>query len=273
MAGDGQMKPWARLARRRGVVQFVSALLLNSAVTQHVTKGIPCPALNCYACPAASFACPIGTLQRAVGERRVPLYVLGAVALVGALIGRGACGWFCPFGWIQDLLFKLPVGKLRLRNRFTWTRYLVLALLVGLIPYLTAEPWFCKLCPAGTLEAGIPLAIASADIRALIGGFFWLKIGMLGLLLGAAATIRRPFCRWVCPLGALWAPLNRVSSIRLSVNADRCTRCDRCRQVCPVDVRAYEDADSAACVRCLACVEECPTEAISIAALHPPSRA
>ena len=255
---------WGRLAGRRTAVQVVSALVLNSYFTQAVTKGLPCPALNCYACPAAAFACPIGSLQHFAGRHKFPLYVLGVVGLVGALIGRASCGWFCPFGWFQELVYKTPVPKWRLPNRFNWTRTVVLVALVGVVPFLTREPWFCKVCPAGTLEAGIPVALLSADIRALAGTLYWAKLGLLGGFVAWMSVTRRPFCRWVCPLGALWSPFNPVSAFRLRVEQERCIRCDRCQEVCPVDIRVYENPDSPACIRCLQCVRECPVECVEV---------
>ena len=262
---DGIGRLWLWLAKRRTPVQILSALTLNSYFTQRITKGLPCPALNCYTCPAAAFACPIGSLQHFAGRRRFPLYVLGFVGLVGALIGRASCGWFCPFGWFQELVYKLPTPKLRLPNRFNWTRYVVLAALVGIIPLLTREPWFCKLCPAGMLEGGIPMALVSTDIRAMIGTFYWIKAAILVIFLAWMSTTRRPFCRWICPLGALWSPFNPVSSFRLGVDQDRCIRCNRCQEVCPVDIRIYENTSSGACIRCLACVSECPVACIQVA--------
>jgi len=254
------------LAERRTIVQIVSALTLNSYFTQRITKGIPCPALNCYACPAAAFACPIGSLQHFVGRRKFPLYVLGVVGLAGVLIGRANCGWFCPFGWFQELVYKLPTPKLRLPNRFNWTRTVVLAVLVVAIPFITGEPWFCKLCPAGTLEASIPMALFSADVRGMIGVLYWIKIGILGAMIAWMSVTRRPFCRWICPLGTLWSPFNPVSSFRLQVDQDRCTRCNRCQQVCPVDIRVYADPTSGVCIRCLQCIRECPADCISVTA-------
>ncbi len=255
---------WLWLGKRRWVVQIISALGLNSYFTRLVTKGIPCPALNCYACPASSFACPIGTLQHFVERSKPPLYVLGVIGLVGALIGRGSCGWFCPFGWFQELVYKLPVPKLRLPNRFNWTRYIVLVVLVLIIPFLTREPWFCKLCPAGALEAAIPVALTSSDIRALIGTMYWVKIFIFGGLLAWMTTTQRPFCRWICPLGALWSPFNPVSAFQLDVDLDNCKKCDLCRAACPVDIRVYENPVSDACIRCLQCVEVCPTQCITV---------
>jgi len=260
---------WRWLAQRRTVVQLVSALTLNSYFTQHITRGIPCPALNCYACPAAAFACPIGTIQHFIGRKKFPFYTLGVVGLIGAIIGRGSCGWFCPFGWFQELVYKIPVPKLRLPNRFNWSRYIILSALVIAIPFTTRAPWFCKLCPAGMLEAGVPLALLSADIRAMLGTMYWIKLGILGVTLTWMSATRRPFCRWICPLGALWSPLNPVSSFRLHVDQDVCTRCGQCQEVCPVDICVYENANAGACIRCLECVSVCPMDCITIHAIRP----
>ncbi len=261
----GGTRFWGWLARRRGVVQIASLLSLNSYFTQRITGGIPCPALNCHACPAAAFSCPIGAIQQFIGQQKLPLYVLGVVGLVGALIGRGSCGWFCPFGWFQELMYKLPTPKLRLPNRFNWTRYVVLVILVIVIPFITGEPWFCKLCPAGTLEAGIPVVLLMPEITRLIGTLYWIKLGILGIVLAWMSATRRPFCRWICPLGALWSPFNPVSSFRLQVDQQTCIRCNRCQTVCPVDIRVHEDPASGACIRCLECIRECPVDCISVA--------
>lgn len=260
---------WKRLAQRRGIVQIISALTLNSYFTQHITKGIPCPALNCYSCPAAAFACPIGTIQNFIGRKKFPFYVLGAIGLVGALVGRASCGWFCPFGWFQELMYKLPVPKWRLPNRFNWIRYVVLAALVVAIPYITSDPWFCKLCPAGTLEAGIPVVLLSPEVRSMVGAMYWIKLSILGTFLAWMSVTKRPFCRWICPLGALWSPLNPVSSFRLHVDQDTCIQCNRCQQVCPTDIRVYENPNSAACIRCLQCIQVCPVDCISVVSPGP----
>jgi ferredoxin-type protein NapH len=257
-------KLWLWIAQRRRAVQVLSALTLNSYFTARITKGLPCPALNCYACPTAAFACPIGSIQHFAARHRVPWYVLGVVGLVGALVGRASCGWFCPFGLLQELVHKIPVPKLRLPNRFNWTRYIFLAVLVVIVPYLTGEPWFSKLCPAGTLEAAIPVALLDTDVRAALGLLFWIKLGILGVFLGWMSVTRRPFCRWVCPLGALWSPFNPVSSFRLSVDLERCIKCNQCQEVCPTDIRVYEDSHSAACIRCLKCIPECPVQCIAV---------
>jgi ferredoxin-type protein NapH len=259
---------WHWLAKRRTVVQILSALGLNSIITRDTTMGLPCPALNCYACPAASFACPIGSIQHIAGaQHKIPFYVLGTVGLVGVLVGRGSCGWLCPFGWFQELVYKIPVPKLRLPNRFNWTRYVVLVVLVFVIPILTRETWFCKLCPAGMLEGGIPQVLLDAGIRQLVGAFYWLKAVILVGFVAWMSVTRRPFCRWICPLGALWAPFNSVSALRLHVDQAACIQCNRCQKVCPVNIRVYENPNDPSCIRCLACMRECPTDCISVKSL------
>jgi polyferredoxin len=300
---------WPRLWTKRAWVQIGFLVLSNSWFTRNVTKAIPCPGLNCYACPLASVACPIGSLQHFVGQRRIPFYLLGALALIGALGGRVACGWSCPFGWLQEQIHKLPVKKwpVRPRKRAAWWVLLLVSagyaagvwalvaaglsgvvlacfLVAGfalyawlgasrlfgllgltlLLPFFTSEPWFTKLCPAGMLEGGIPQVLLSAELRALIGPFFWLKLAILVLFLAWMAVTRRPFCRWICPLGAIWSPFNRCSTLQLRVDRKACIRCDRCQQVCPVDIRIYEHQTDPACVRCMQCVNECPVSCIHV---------
>ncbi len=249
---------------RRWPVQLASFLVMNSYFTQGVTKGLPCPGFNCYACPTAIFACPVGSLQHFVIIREIPFYVLGAVAFVGALGGRAACGWLCPFGFLQELMYKLPLPKWQLPSRLGWLRYVFIALLVVAIPYITLEPWFCKLCPQGTLEAGIPQIFLLPELRALIGWLYALKIAILLAFLAWMAVSKRPFCRWVCPLGAIWSPFNPVSAVRLEVDNRACILCNRCQQVCPVNIRIYDNADAIECVRCLECVRVCPVDCIHI---------
>ncbi|PKO23474.1 MAG: 4Fe-4S binding protein [Chloroflexi bacterium HGW-Chloroflexi-1] len=249
---------------RRWVVQLAAFGLWNSLLFPGL-KALPCPALNCYGCPFAVVACPIGTLQHFIVIREAPFYMLGVLGIIGALVGRISCGWLCPFGFLQDLLYKLKAPKLRLSNRFGWLRYAVLVVLVGLIPFFTLEPWFCKLCPTGTLEAGIPWLALRPDLRHLAGWLFWSKVGILVFFLAWMVFTRRPFCRFVCPLGAIYSLFNRFSALQLRVDESACARCDRCQEVCSMDIRVYENPQSGQCVRCLECVRACPKGAVRLA--------
>jgi len=239
--------------------------LLTRTIYQGPLKGFCVPSLNCYACPLAVFACPIGTIQHFVGygAYHISLYAIGILGVVASAIGRMACGWICPFGFLQDLLFKVRTGKLSLPRWTAYGKYVVLAVLVFIIPFITKEPWFCKLCPAGGLEGAVPLLILDSSLRPLLGAFFALKMAILGLFLAAMVCIKRPFCRTACPLGAIFSFFNRISIFRLQVNLDKCTKCDKCYRVCPMDIKVYEDPNDIDCIRCLDCKHVCPEGAVS----------
>ena len=240
-------------------------------------KQLCLPGLNCYSCPGALGSCPIGAMQAVISGNRhnFSFYVLGTLMLFGALLGRLVCGFLCPFGWIQQLLHKIPVKKLHVpKIPDRWLRklkYVILALFVILLPMLAVDvyglgaPWFCKwICPAGTLEGGLPLVSANASLRMGLGFTFWWKIALLGLTLIASMVIYRPFCKYLCPLGAFYALFNRWSLTRMEVNEGSCIRCNRCMQVCPMQVNVLKDINSAECIRCGRCAGNCPAGAIDL---------
>jgi ferredoxin-type protein NapH len=269
--------------RARRIVQVGSLFALNPYfqyfgtrfIYQGGVKYVCAPGLNCYACPLAAFSCPIGSLQHGfsllslkVREFKLALgallYVLASVGLVGAILGRIPCGWICPFGFLQDLMYKIPFRKLRLPRRINLGRYFFLVIVAAFIPFITAESWFSRLCPAGALEGGVFLKAVPPDAPLpQTGWFFWFKIAILVLFLLWMTASKRPFCRAVCPLGALFGVFNRVSLYRIAVDDSKCTICGRCREVCPVDINIFDDPNSPDCIRCLECKRECPAEAIT----------
>ena len=185
---------------------------LHGKIFRGGLKAACVPGLNCYSCPAAAASCPIGALQAVIGSSRfqAAYYVAGFLILAGVLLGRAVCGFLCPFGWFQELLHKLPTRKFSTRRLhiLTWLKYGVLALFVIVLPMTIVnevgmgDPFFCKyLCPAGSLEGGIPLAFADASIRASLGGLFtWKSCILLGVVT-LAVFCYRPFCKWICPRG------------------------------------------------------------------------
>jgi len=248
-------------SRRRTAIQIIAAAAANSGLP--ALKFCPYPGLNCYACPLASFACPMGSLQNFLSLRRFPFAIAGFFVTIGAMFGRAVCGWACPFGLFQDLLAGVgPRRKLARSNRWARMRYVVLVGLVAIGALATGSPIFCKLCPAGTLGAGIPQVILRPFLRQMIGPLYWIKVGLLAVLVLVALFVKRPFCRFLCPLGAVYSPFNRVSLMRMRVDYSACTKCNACKHVCPVDIAIYEDPDSDACIRCLECTR-CP--AVSVA--------
>lgn len=100
---------------------------------------------------------------------------------MGVLLGRFICGFLCPFGWLQELLHKIPVPKLSTRKLkpLRYLKYVILAVFVIMLPLIVVnelgmgDPFFCKyICPQGVVEGAIPLAIANEGIRSALGALF-----------------------------------------------------------------------------------------------------
>ena len=239
------------------------------------TKVLCVPGLNCYSCPGALYACPIGSLQAVVGSNayRVSLYVSGLLALFGVFLGRLVCGFLCPFGLVQDLLYKIPfpMKKKNLPGHkgLKYGRYVVLVLLVLILPTFIADetgtgmPWFCEwLCPSGTLLAGVPLMITNPSFREAIGFQFYWKVSILVIVILTSIIYYRPFCKYLCPLGAIYGLFNPVSTFRLVVDENKCVKCGGCQRACGMDIPTYQTPNSPECIRCLKCVSACPQGAI-----------
>lgn len=243
-------------------------------------KSVCVPGLNCYSCPAAAGSCPIGSLQAVIGSPKysVSAYVVGILIFLGVLLGRVVCGFLCPFGWFQELLHKIPGKKFSTRplRLLTWLKYGILVVFVIVLPMTAVnevglgDPFFCKyICPAGILEGGIPLAMSNESIRASLGVLFtWKSCMLLGLIV-LAVFFYRPFCKWICPLGALYALFNRISLCRLSVDKEKCTACGACTRACKMDVDVFRSPNHTECIRCGDCIRACPTRAIRRTSILP----
>lgn len=236
------------------------------------------PGLNCYSCPGAFGSCPIGSLQSALAgrEKGFPFYVMGFLLLFGSFFGRFVCGWLCPFGLVQDLLYKIPFVKKRKNlpghRILTRGKYVVLVLFVILLPFLAVDEmgmgksWFCQyICPGGTLLAGIPLVGAVDSLRETVGWLFGWKLLILVALILTALWIFRPFCKYLCPLGAFYSFFNSFAVFRYQVDEQACVRCGKCREVCKMDIRAWEAPNHPECIRCGECVQVCAVGAIRTA--------
>ena len=236
-------------------------------------KNFCSPGLNCYSCPAAVLSCPIGALQSVGGARGfgASFYVLGFLLAIGAVFGRLMCGFACPFGLLQELFAMAPLKKLRLPKPLTYVKYAVLLIFVLGIPAALAlagrpgVPSFCKyICPAGILEGAIPLLATHESLRGMIGPLFYLKAGILTAVLILCMLIPRFFCKMLCPLGAFYGILARVSLWHLEVDESSCIHCGKCAASCMMDVDPVTTPRSPECVMCGRCSTVCPKGAIHI---------
>jgi len=237
---------------------------LIGGIYQGKLKSICSPGLNCYSCPAAIVSCPIGVIQHFMGygAYHISFYTLGFIGIIGSVGGRVVCGWACPFGLLKDLLYKIKVPKIEIPGWCTHLRYVIIFIMVFLVPFLTQEYWFCKICPQGTLEAGIPLVTLNPELQQLVGPMFFFKIALLLIFLLGMCFTKRPFCRIFCPLGTFYSFFNRFSMLRISCDQQKCDQCDQCYQNCPVSLKVYQGGGNTShCIRCLSCTN-CPKDAV-----------
>lgn len=269
--------------RTRHWIQVLSGIACNGyiygfqkgKIFQGGTKLFCVPVLNCYSCPGAVAACPIGSLQAVLGDRKYQFsfYVLGTLMLFSILIGRIACGFLCPFGFVQDLLYKLPAPKLHIPQKpdqmLRCLKYGILLFFVIAAPiFLTnafgmGSPYFCKfICPAGALEGGVPLVLSNPTLRKTIGILFYWKAGILMIIVIGSCFIYRPFCKYICPLGAFYAVFHKFSLYQVKVDQKKCIKCGMCERICKMQVRLTENKNGAECIRCGECKTVCPENAV-----------
>lgn len=257
----------------------------GSVIYQGPLKAVCHPGLNCYSCPAALLSCPVGAVQNFMASLRytapggwphLGTMVVGYLGFIGTLVGRLPCGWLCPFGFIQDLLHKVPVPKFSLWPPLRWVKYGVLVVLVLLLPALLVDkaglgqPWFCKLlCPAGTLEGALPLIFLKPQLWATLSFYFWNKLTILVLLVIFAMFISRPFCRMLCPLGAFYSLFMRMTLVQLEFIEGNCVNCESCVRSCPTGVVPHKDPNSRECILCLRCLDACQFRALSFGLRRP----
>ena len=266
---------------KRRLIQVYAALLYNANIkgfmsgkiyTSETTKYMCVPGLNCYSCPGAVGACPMGAFQNALAasETRAPYYVLGILALFGLMLARTICGFLCPIGLCQELLYKIRTPKLkksRVTRALSYFKYVILVLAIA-IPLIYAigampVPAFCKyICPAGTIGGAVSLLANSsnANLFAQLGWQFTWKFSLAIVFIVGSVFIFRFFCRFFCPLGAIYGFFNKFSLIGVTVDKENCTDCGLCVAHCKMDVKRVGDHE---CINCGECMAVCPTKAIS----------
>ena len=278
-------KTWWEVHRpsKRKLIQLYSALLYNAhlrgfiegEIYQGKAKSVCVPGFNCYSCPGAAGACPLGSIQNALAcsGHRAGWYVLGIIMIFGLSLGRTICGWLCPLGLIQELLHKIPTPKIpksRVTRALSYLKYVILAVFVVAIPmwygirHDMAIPGFCKyICPAGTFEGAIALLSnpKNSSYFAMLGILFTRKFVIMLVIATACIFCYRSFCRFICPLGAIYGMFNRLALISVKVDESRCIGCGACVRSCKMDVRHTGDHE---CINCAKCMSVCNKNALSL---------
>lgn len=259
------------IATNSFVTGFLKGKIYNGKL-----KYICVPGLNCYSCPGALGSCPVGALQSLLGStnHKLAFYAVGFLMFIGGIFGRFVCGWLCPFGLVQELIHKIPFPK-KIKTFpgdkvLRYLKYVILLVFVILLPLFAVDafdmgsPWFCKyICPAGTLEGGVPLVLLNEGIASAAGWLYKYKVTILAVLIFLSLIIYRPFCKYICPLGAIYSFFNKISVFKLRLDKDKCVSCQKCAGVCKMNVDPSRTPDSAECIRCGLCVKACPTDALS----------
>ncbi|MDE6442345.1 MAG: redoxin family protein [Clostridia bacterium] len=262
---------------KRRLIQLYAALLTNANIKGVVNgrintgnnKNLCVPGMNCYSCPGAVGACPLGSLQDSLAQsnERAPFYILGILALFGLMFARTICGFFCPVGLGQELLYKIKTPKVK-KSRYTrllsYLKYVLLVVLVIAVPLIyNGIPAFCKyVCPAGTLGGGVLLLShpGNAGFYDSLTYLFTWKFTLLVIILVLCVFFYRFFCRFICPLGAIYGFFNRIALIGVKLDRDKCVDCGLCIANCKMDIRHVGDHE---CINCGECIPACPTKAIS----------
>lgn len=270
--------------KSRPFIQALASVITNAniggfftgKIWQGNSKIVCVPGLNCYSCPGALGACPIGALQAVLGgnKHNFSFYVVGILILFGVVLGRLICGFLCLFGFIQDLLYKIPTRKFKIPKGIDRSlrrlKYVILLIAVITLPILLtnqfgiASPYFCQwICPAGTLEGGIPLVLKNESLRSMLGFLWGWKMGILIFIVIASIFTYRPFCKYICPLGAIYSLFNPFSFYRMDVDKSRCNGCKACEKKCKMNVEITKNINSLECIRCGDCKKACKQGAIT----------
>ena len=181
-------------------------------------------------------------------------------------MGQGApyfCKLICPAGTLEG---GIPLALLNKSMRsalgalYVWKNaILVVTIILSIIIY---RP-FCKyICPQGVLEGAIPLSIGNAAIRSALGKLFSFKFCILITVVVLSILFYRPFCKWICPLGAIYSLFNKVSFLHITIENSKCVGCNQCSRACKMDIDVCRTPNHPECIRCGACIKACPKDAI-----------
>lgn len=213
----------------------------------------PLPFIMCNVCP---IFCTFGQVRSGL--------FYGVVG-TNFLAGRAFCGFFCPGGIIQDLLFKVPLRKISIPrpmdSMLRYIKYGVAILVIGLVIYAT------------NLWTGPPLMAELWSLLVRYGDEVRIVlIGTAIILLVLALFVGRSWCRYLCPFGAWISVFNKYSLLERRRSRGTCVSCRLCSQRCSGGLNPLGSGGSwrsLECVRCLQCYTVCQANVFQ---LHWPGR-
>jgi len=195
-------------------------------------------------------------LYPSVADKVWAFAFFAALALVGSKL---ICGWACPFGALQELIYHLPIlRKLKKRKlpfvvSNTIRSILFVAMLLMLFGVVGGRKGFV------IYHYMNPFNLFNFDIETISVG------ATIVAALAMSFGFYRPFCQFVCPFGLLSWLLERVSIFRVKIDRGRCTHCGACISACPLDAakdRVAGKTFPADCFSCARCLNVCPVDAI-----------
>ncbi|MCF0229228.1 MAG: FMN-binding protein [Parasporobacterium sp.] len=191
------------------------------------------------------------------------LILAAAILIITILAGRFFCGFLCSFGFLEDILYllsglvfrrKRPVIGKKADRILKYVKYLILVLLIVFVWLLgnslgsSNDPWYVF---------GVYSRISGySSIAPLlsIGG------GLLIIIIVLSFFFERFFCRYLCPLGAIFTLLSRFRLFRIRKDNDTCVKCGKCDRQCSmgISIAHEEDIRSGECINCMHCTDCCP---------------
>ncbi len=234
-----------------------------------------------------------------------PYIAVGVILIVPILIGRSFCGWICPFGFVQDLFALTPIRKRypskKTDQRLKSIKFVILFVVLFLVAWLGlwtflgidqglrnavglpfATAFWTTINPSSVFFVILPYLYLNGIISPILtqwsppfiawGLPMYIRLGFLAIVLLMALFMTRPFCRWLCPTGAMMGLVAQFSFLTVSRSATECLgpTCDspRCKQACPVGIdvmaKPFGPIYDSECILCLDCVAKCGYDSVKV---------
>ncbi|RJE49170.1 MULTISPECIES: 4Fe-4S binding protein [unclassified Dehalobacter] len=254
------------------IAKWLRIVVLVGLLAWITVEGYLHQALGAAKAASVHALCPFGALEslytilfagsyiKKIFSGTVVLLVLTVILAV--IFRRSFCGLLCPFGALQELFARL--GKKIFKKRYTiplfidkplrYLKYVILVLTLVMAWY-TGTLWMSPYDPYSAYSHLMVVSQTIQEDAAAIVGFILLFITLLGSLL-----YDRFFCKYLCPAGAFYAFIGKISPTRIERDNQICINCKACNKACPIniDVAKADKVTSAECLNCNECILACP---------------